>query len=211
MNLSSFTKTGVVAKDKVTLDKFIFDMVPEDHQLLKDNYVAYLANGRANLAVTKTRGLVSGGGIKPRPQKGSGRSRAGSIRSPIWRSGGITFGPTGLENYSHKINKSAKHLALRQVLSLALSEKKLLLIDELVFGGKTNEVSRLMNKIGAKHKILLVVDKKTELNLRSTNNYQNLKLISAQYLNVYDCMNADSIVMTKLALEVVNSWLGEAK
>jgi large subunit ribosomal protein L4 len=211
MNLSSFTKTGAVSKDKVTLDKFIFDIKPENHQLLKDNYVAYLANGRANLSVSKTRGLVSGGGIKPRPQKGSGRSRAGSIRSPIWRGGGITFGPTGLENYAHKTNKSAKRVALRQVLSLAVDEKKLLLIEDLTLGGKTKDATSLMKKIGASGKILVVVAQKSAMNVRSTNNYPNLKLISAKYLNVYDCMNADSLVMTKPALEIVSTWLGEEK
>jgi large subunit ribosomal protein L4 len=211
MNLSSFTKTGVVSKDKVTLDKFIFDITPENHQLIKDNYVAYLANGRANLAIAKTRGLVRGGGKKPWKQKGTGRARVGSSRSPLWRSGGITFGPTGLENYTHKTNKSAKRLALRQVLSLAVGEKKLLVIDDLTFGGKTKDAISLMKKIGAEGKILVVVAEKTAMNIRSTNNVENLKLISAKYLNVYDCMNADFIVVTKPSLEIINTWLGEEK
>jgi large subunit ribosomal protein L4 len=211
MNLSSFTKSGVVAKDKVTLDKFIFDNQPDNHQLLKDHYVAYLANGRDNLSVTKTRGLVRGGGIKPWRQKGTGRARVGSSRSPIWRSGGITFGPTGIENYSHKTNKTAKRVALRQVLSLAVLEKKLLIIDDINFSGRTKDVAPLMKKIGAKDKILLVVDNKTALNTRSTNNFANLKLVAAKYLNVYDLMNADSVVITKPALEVINVWLGEEK
>ncbi|HEY5267988.1 MAG TPA: 50S ribosomal protein L4 [Candidatus Saccharimonadales bacterium] len=211
MNLSSFTKTGSVSKDKVTLDKSIFDMSPENHQLLKDNYVAYLANGRANLAVSKTRGLVSGGGRKPWRQKGTGRARVGSSRSPIWRSGGITFGPTGLENYTHKTNKSAKRLAIRQVLSLAVSEKKLVLMEDLTLGGKTKDAISLMKKIGVDGKILLVVAEKTAMNIRSTNNFEKLKLISAKYLNVYDCMNADFIVVTKPALAIINTWLGEEK
>ena len=211
MNLSSFTKTGSVSKDKVTLDKSIFDMSPENHQLIKDNYVAYLANGRANLAVSKTRGLVSGGGRKPWRQKGTGRARVGSSRSPIWRSGGITFGPTGLENYTHKTNKSAKRLAIRQVLSLAVSEKKLILMEDLTLGGKTKDATTLMKKIGVDGKILLVVAEKTAMNIRSTNNFEKLKLISAKYLNVYDCMNADFIVVTKPALEIINTWLGAEK
>lgn len=211
MNLSSYTKSGVVAKEKVNLDKFIFEAAVDNHQLLKDNYVAYLANGRGNLAVTKTRGLVRGGGRKPWKQKGTGNARVGSTRSPIWRSGGVTFGPTGIENYSHKTNKSAKRAALRQVLSLAVEEKKLIVIEDISFSGRTKDVAPLMKKIGAKDKILLVVDKKTALNERSTNNFENLKLITAKYLNVYDCINADSIVITKAGLEVVNSWLGEEK
>lgn len=211
MNLSSFTKTGTESKEKVTLNKSIFEMKPESHQLLKDSYVAYLANGRANLAVSKTRGLVSGGGIKPRPQKGSGRSRAGSIRSPIWRGGGITFGPTGIENYTQKTNKSAKRLALKQALSLSLDENKIILMDDLTLGGKTKDLTSIIKKIGAEGRILLVVDSKTEMNIRSTNNYPRLKLISAKYLNVYDVMNADSLVITKPALQVIDAWLGGEK
>jgi large subunit ribosomal protein L4 len=211
MILSSFTKSGVVSKDKVTLDKYIFDNLPDNHQLIKDSYVAYLSNGRDNLAVTKTRGLVRGGGRKPWRQKGTGKARAGSTRSPIWRSGGVTFGPTGEENYSHKTNKSTKRVALRQVLSIAVDEKKLIVIDDITFSGKTKDVAPLMKKIGATNKILLVVDKKTELNSRSTNNLDNLKLVSAKYINVFDLVNADYVVVTKPALEVINQWLGEEK
>ena len=80
----------------------VFSIMPENHELLKLAYTAYLANGRENLAVTKTRGLVSGGGKKPCKQKGTGRARAGSSRNPIWRGGGIVFGPTGEENYTKK-------------------------------------------------------------------------------------------------------------
>ncbi|HUC78818.1 MAG TPA: 50S ribosomal protein L4 [Candidatus Saccharimonadales bacterium] len=211
MNLSSYTKSGAVAKDKVSLDKFIFENQPDNHQLIKDNYVAYLSNSRDNLAVTKTRGLVSGGGRKPWKQKGTGQARAGSTRSPIWRSGGVTFGPTGEENYTHKTNKSAKRVALRQVLSIIAAEKKLIIIEDITFSGKTKDIAPLMKKIGALNKILLVVDTKTELSTRSTNNLAELKLVSAKYLNVFDLINADFVVITKPALEVVKTWLGEEK
>jgi len=210
MNLSSYTKSGAVAKDKVSLDKFIFENQPDNHQLIKDNYVAYLSNSRDNLAVTKTRGLVSGGGRKPWKQKGTGQARAGSTRSPIWRSGGVTFGPTGEENYTHKTNKSAKRVALRQVLSIIAAEKKLIIIEDITFSGKTKDIAPLMKKIGALNKILLVVDTKTELSTRSTNNLAELKLVSAKYLNVFDLINADFVVITKPALEV-KTWLGEEK
>src|SRR5690606_28898865 len=105
----------------VTLDKSVFGLEVENHELVKQVYVAYLANGRENLAVTKTRGLVSGGGRKPWRQKGTGRARFGSSRVPIWRGGGITFGPTGEENYSQKVHVKAKRLATRQALSMAAS------------------------------------------------------------------------------------------
>src|SRR6201986_785729 len=105
---ATYTKAGTKATTAAKLSKTVFDVVPENHQLLKDAYIAYLANGRANYATTKTRGLVSGGGRKPWKQKGTGRARFGSSRVPIWRGGGIVFGPTGNENYSKDLNVKAK-------------------------------------------------------------------------------------------------------
>jgi large subunit ribosomal protein L4 len=174
-------------------------------------YVAYLANGRDNLAVTKTRGLVSGGGRKPWRQKGTGQARVGSTRSPIWRSGGVTFGPTGLENYSHKTQKVAKRTALKQALSLAYSENKIIIIEDLSLTGKSKDVINLMKKISVSGNVLFVVDKKTELNNQSIANVNKVKLISAKYLNIFDALNADFIVITKSALAVTETWLGEAK
>ena len=99
MSVPTFTKSGAKATTPAKLDKGVFAVMPENHELLKLAYSAYLANGRDNLAVTKTRGLVSGGGKKPWKQKGTGRARFGSSRNPIWRGGGIAFGQTGEENY----------------------------------------------------------------------------------------------------------------
>ncbi len=105
---NTYTASGTKATTAVKLDKEIFGVEVTNHQLLKDVYTAYLSNGRLNLAVTKTRGLVSGGGKKPWKQKGTGRARFGSSRVPIWRGGGITFGPTGLENYKKHVTTKAK-------------------------------------------------------------------------------------------------------
>src|SRR5665213_2395344 len=117
MAVASYTKTGNKSTTAIKLDKSVFDIEPKNHELLKANYVAYLANGRENLAVTKTRGLVRGGGKKPWRQKGTGRARFGSSRNPIWRGGGAAFGPTGNENYTRKLSLSAKRQAIRQALS----------------------------------------------------------------------------------------------
>src|SRR5580658_9500569 len=114
MSVATFTKTGTKATTPAKLDKAVFGVEVKHHELLKAAYVAYLANGRGNLAVTKTRGLVSGGGRKPWRQKGTGRARFGSSRNPIWRGGGIAFGPTGQENYTKNLNIKAKRLALKQ-------------------------------------------------------------------------------------------------
>src|SRR6476661_8284352 len=129
MSVPTFTKSGAKATTPAKLDKAVFAVMPENHELLKLAYSAYLANGRENLAVTKTRGLVSGGGKKPWKQKGTGRARFGSSRVPLWRGGGITFGPTGNENYSHKLNLKAKRQALRQALSLASTSGKISVIE----------------------------------------------------------------------------------
>ena len=116
MNAPTYSASGQKATSQTTLSKDIFGQEIKNHQLLKDAYDAYLANGRENLAVVKTRGLVSGGGKKPWRQKGTGRARFGSSRNPIWRGGGIVFGPTGNENYTKKLNVKAKRVALKQAL-----------------------------------------------------------------------------------------------
>src|SRR3982750_983319 len=113
MSVATYTKTGTKATTPAKLDKTVFGVEPKNHELIKAAYDMYLANGRENLAVTKTRGLVRGGGKKPWKQKGTGRARFGSSRVPIWRGGGITFGPTGEENYSKQLNTKAKRLAIR--------------------------------------------------------------------------------------------------
>src|ERR1700730_4356966 len=107
----TFTKAGVKATTTTKLDGAIFGVIPDNYNLLKLAYTAYLANGRATLAKTKTRRLVRGGGKKPWKQKGTGRARFGSSRNPIWRGGGIAFGPTGEENHSLQINLKAKRQA----------------------------------------------------------------------------------------------------
>src|ERR1700686_3786197 len=112
MPVTTYTKTGNKATVAAKLDKSVFDVDVKNHDLLKQAYLAYLSNARVNLAVTKKRGDVRGGGRKPWRQKGTGRARFGSIRNPIWRGGGIIFGPTGQENYKRKLNTKAKRQAI---------------------------------------------------------------------------------------------------
>ena len=100
MAVSTYTASGSKASTPAKLSKEVFGVEVANHQLLKQAYEAYLANGRDNLALTKKRGDVSGGGKKPWKQKGTGRARFGSSRNPIWRGGGIVFGPNGNENYT---------------------------------------------------------------------------------------------------------------
>lgn len=209
MAVATYTKSGTKAATPAKLDKSIFSVEVKNHQLLKDAYLAYLANGRMNLAKARTRGNVSGGGRKPWRQKGTGRARFGSSRNPIWEGGGVAFGPTGNENYTRKLNTESKRQALRQALSLANTEDRIKVIDDFeVKGGKTKAASALMNKIGATGPTLLVVDSQSQENQRALSNLPETKLVTAKYLNVFDILNTDSLIITSKALESVQTWLG---
>lgn len=213
MAVPTYTASGTKATTPAKLDAKVFGVEVTNHQLLRQAYEAYLANGRDNLAVVKTRGLVSGGGKKPWKQKGTGRARFGSSRNPIWRGGGIVFGPTGEENYTKKLPVEAKRLAIRQALSLASADNKILVVEKLVSKeGKTAELAKLLAKLGAKRNILIVVTEKTPELVRAAANLGGVSVVAATYVNVFDTLNADSIVFTADALKVTEGWLnGGAK
>jgi len=193
--------------EKTTLPKSVFAVEVRNHELLKLAYDAYLANNRLASATTKQRGEVRGGCKKPWRQKGTGRARFGSIRNPIWRGGGIVFGPRGNENYTKKISKTSKRVALRQALTVK-AEK--VLVADIKTTGKTAEVAKFLKDNKLNRRILIVAEKTEEL-IRATNNIQEVLLVSPMYLNVFDIMNADNIVIEPKALEVIESWLGGEK
>jgi len=197
-----------------TLNKDIFGLSVENHELVKLAYDAYLANSRSSHAKTLKRGEVRGGGKKPWKQKGTGRARFGSTRNPIWRHGGVAFGRTGEENFTKKISKQAKRQAVCQALSLKKAEKAVFVLDAPVkFTGKTKEAVEVLRKMNLEDKnVLAVCGEKTPEVLRSTNNIANLKLVRATYLNVFDIMNADAIVFSENGLKAAENWLiGEEK
>lgn len=199
--------TTTTAADKApALPKEVFGLEVTNHELLKLAYDSYLANSRTASATTKTRGLVRGGGKKPWKQKGTGRARFGSSRNPIWRGGGIVFGPLGNENYSKKISTTAKRQAIRQALSLASQANKVHVLD-VKTTGKTAEIVAFLEKNKLTRKVLIVVEEKTPELLRATNNIQNVLLVSTKYLNVYHVLNADAIVLSKASLPTLKSWL----
>ena len=194
--------------DSVKLPKNIFDVEVANHELLKLAYDSYLANSRLASATTKQRGEVSGGGKKPWKQKGTGRARFGSSRNPIWRGGGIVFGPRGNENYTKKLSKTSKRVAVRQALTLANQAKKIM-VKDIKTSGKTAEVAKFLADNKLERKVLVVVDEKTPELMRATNNIQNVLVVSAMYLNVYHILNADAIVMSEASIPVVAEWLKE--
>ncbi|MBQ6320647.1 50S ribosomal protein L4 [Candidatus Saccharibacteria bacterium] len=198
--------------DTVKLNKEIFDLKVENHELLKLAYDAYLANSRSSHAKTLKRGEVSGGGKKPWKQKGTGRARFGSTRNPIWRHGGVAFGRTGEENFTKKVAKNSKKLAVRQALSLKKADNAVF-TTELKFTGKTKDAVKALDslKLADKAVLLVVADKTPEI-LRSTNNLEQVKTVRNTYLNVFDIMNADAVVFETSALKGLETWLiGEEK
>ena len=197
-----------------TLNKDIFGLTVENHELVKLAYDAYLANSRSSHAKTLKRGEVRGGGKKPWKQKGTGRARFGSTRNPIWRHGGVAFGRTGEENFTKKMAKSSKRLAVRQALSMKNAEKAVFVLDKDVkLTGKTKDAVKVLKDMKLEGKnVLAVAAEKTPEVLRSTNNLPNVKLVRATYLNVFDIMNADAIVFSEAALKATENWLiGEEK
>ena len=197
-----------------SLNKDVFGLTVENHELVKLAYDAYLANSRSSHAKTLKRGEVRGGGKKPWRQKGTGRARFGSTRNPIWRHGGVAFGRTGNENFTKKIAKSSKLLAVRQALSMKNADKAVLVLPaDVKLTGKTKDAVKVLKDMKLEGKnVLAVAAEKTPEVLRSTNNLPNVKLVRATYLNVFDIMNADAVVFSEAGLKATTEWLlGEEK
>lgn len=210
MATPTFTKSGNKATTAVKLPKEVFAVETISHDLLKQAYNAYLANGRQNNAKVKTRGEVRGGGKKPWKQKGTGRARFGSSRVPIWRGGGITFGPTGEENYTHKLPVAAKRNAIRQALTVKTENISVVEAFEIK-SGKTADAAKLLAKLGATRRTLVVVEEKIDDIIQVTRNLTDVKVVQARYLNVFDILNADNIILTSKSVDIVQEWLGAKK
>lgn len=197
-----------MAETKLKLNPEIFDLKVENHELIKTAYDAYLANSRSSHAKTLKRGEVRGGGKKPWKQKGTGRARFGSTRNPIWRHGGVAFGRTGNENFTKKLSKASKRVAVMQALSIKNADKAIVVIANLgIKDGKTKEVEKTLKANKVEGNAIVVVPEKDELTLRATNNIARIKVVRPTYLNVFDVMNADKLVIVEKALPILEEWL----
>ncbi len=167
-----------------------------------------LAKRRRGTASTKTRAEVSGGGRKPWRQKGLGRARAGSIRSPLWRGGGVVFGPKP-RDYSYPLPKKVRKAALRSALSLRYKEGKLILLDGFDLPQiKTKLFVEAMEKLGLKgEKVLIVTDGKDEVLEKSARNVPWAKVLRCEGLNVYDVLNYHHLLILKSALPKIEERL----
>lgn len=190
----------------VRLDGSIFGIEPHQDALHRA-VTLYLANVRQGTAKTKDRSEVRGGGRKPWRQKGTGRARHGSIRSPIWVGGGVIFGRTGEENYKLSMNRKEYALALRSALSAKVKEKAFIVIDdELDIEPKTKQAVSLLNDVGAVGKVLIVSDDNLEL-ARAVRNLKHVQKVGHANVNVYDLLNADKIVIEKATLVALEGGL----
>ena len=168
--------------------------------LVHQAVVMQLASQRQGTHSTKTRAMVRGGGRKPWRQKGTGRARAGSRRSPLWRGGGIIFGPHP-RDYSFSMPRKQRRLALKCVLSDKVKSGDLIVLDELNFEApKTKQFVKLLNDFNVEKKALFITLEMIENVTRSANNIQGVKTIAALNLNVYDILNHDKLFITKDAI-----------
>ncbi len=189
---------------QTTLPKEIFD-VGINADLLHQVVVAQMANRRITIANTKSRAEVRGGGRKPWRQKGTGRARHGSRRSPIWRGGGITFGPRKDKDYSKKINKKMKTKALFMALSSKLKGDELVVLDDLsIESPKTKIFEAILRKLPIKKgSCLVVLPKKDEMIIRAANNLPQTMTQSARDINAFDLMSFKYLIMPKDSIKVI--------
>lgn len=177
----------------------LFDRRPNDavvHQVM----VGQLANRRQGTAKVKNRSEVSGGGAKPRPQKHTGRARAGTIRAPQWKGGGTVFGPVP-RSYRQRTPKRMKKLALLTTLSSKTREGQVIVIEDLSLAqAKTGELAKALDAVGAGPSVLLVADGADSQVIRASRNIPRLKAIPSQSLNTADLLKHRSVVMTEEAL-----------
>ena len=194
-----FTQDGSNAGE-VELNEAVFGIEPNTH-VLHEAVVMQRASMRQGTHAVKNRAKVSGGGRKPWRQKGTGRARQGSIRSPQWVGGGVVFGPTP-RSYSYKLPKKVRRLALKSALSSKVKEENILVLDALqIEAPKTKEVVNLLNNLKVEDKALIVTAETDEVVARSANNLQTVKVLSVDELNVLDLLTYDKLVITKEAAE----------
>ena len=184
---------------------------PVREALLHEMVLSQLARRRAGTAATKTKGFVSGGGKKPWRQKGTGRARAGSTRSPLWAGGGTIFGPLP-RDYGYRLPKSARRAALKAALAGRHAEEKLLVVDVLSLSeAKTKRMVEALAALGIEGSALIVLAQRDETVERAARNLPHVKVLLSSGLNVYDILRHAHLVMTRGALEQVAARLASGE
>lgn len=219
ISVNTYNLNGeIVGKTELPSEIFGLKMNPD---LVKQVVVAQMANQRKISAHTKGRAEVRGGGRKPWRQKGTGRARHGSIRSPLWRGGGITFGPTKEKIYKKKINKKMKRKALLMVLSSKVKDKELIIVEVLKLAeAKTKKIAEVLKKLISESVNQLIRDEKKmsvliatgdKKVIRASRNIAKVKTIRPDSLNVLDLLKFKYLLMPKKAIGVIERTYGRAK
>lgn len=200
-NVAVFNAAGEKIEE-IALKDEIFAIEP-NHYAVHLAVVSYLANQRQGTQSTLTRAEVSGGGKKPWRQKGTGRARQGSTRSPQWRHGGIALGPKP-RDYVVTVNKKVKRLALKSVLSSKCSANEIVVLDSFGLDAiKTKEAAKVLSNLNVGKKTLIVLPEKDDVIYRSTRNICGVKTTTVGTLNVYDLANCDTVLFLKSAIAAV--------
>ena len=206
--INIFNLKGEKVKERNLKDN-VWGITPND-AVLHNAIVLNMANLRQATASTKTRSEVSGGGRKPWRQKGTGNARQGSIRATQWRGGGIVFGPNPNKNYTKKMNKKERRLAIKSALAYKVIDKELIVVDELKFeSSKTKEMVNLLTKFDIEvNKVLVVVSELTENVCLAARNLANVKVVAFDEVNAFDLVSADNMLIEVSALDKLEEVLG---
>lgn len=200
-----FKQDGSTAGE-IELNEAVFGIEPNEGVMF-DAVIMQRASLRQGTHAVKNRSAVRGGGRKPWRQKGTGRARQGSIRSPQWVGGGTVFGPTP-RSYSYKLPRKIRRLALQSVLSQKVLDGKLIVVDSLQFDApKTKEFKQFLNSINVDSKTLLVLEGENTNAYYSARNINTVKVIDDNNVNVLDVMNYDTVILTQAALSTVEEAL----
>ena len=191
---------------EIELNSEIFGIEPNENVVF-DAVIMQRASLRQGTHAVKNRSAVSGGGRKPWRQKGTGRARQGSIRSPQWRGGGIAFGPTP-RSYSYKLPKKVRRLAIKSVLSQKVLDNKLVVVEALQFDApKTKEFAQVLSNLNVDTKVLVVVESSNDFALLAARNIPNVTIVDETDVTVLDVVNNDKLLITKAALSKVEEGL----
>ena len=207
MEIAVLKNSGEETGRKVNLSDDIFGIEPNDHAIYLD-VKQFLANQRQGTHKSKERAEIAGSTKKIKKQKGTGTARAGSIKSPIFRGGGRVFGPKP-RNYGFKLNKKLKQLARKSALTYKAQDKSVVILEDFTFEApKTKEFINVLNNISSTDKKTLVVLGNQDKNVTlSGRNLQNAKVTTADSLNTYDVLNADSLVLSESSIEKIENLL----
>jgi len=195
--------------EDLNLKSEVFGVEIKD-DLIHQVYVSLASNQRKSIAHTKTRSDRQGSGKKPWKQKGTGRARVGTVRNPIWRKGGVAFGPTNERNFKKKINKKMNKAAIRMVLSGKLRDKELIVLDDNDFSEKKTKVAKeFLNKSGIKESVLWSFDREELENQKVTRNLEKVDNIFIDNLNVYNILNNKYLILTKEGIKNLEEKYGK--